>query len=166
MIMGFDRRPLAQRDAGHWAALLTAIQHADKSDEYSSEEDLREEFGYPDQDFANGSIAIYDGRTMVGYGVLTCRDAADPVHDMRYEGGVRPSYRGRGVGGDLLDWAENTAVPLHNERFPGHPLSLSSGCLTHNTTPTTARPGTVTCTSPWSARARQAGSGASPRPCS
>jgi len=130
--MAFDRRPLAPGDAGDWAALLTAIQHADKSDDYPSEQDLQEAFGQPDQDFARGSIAIYDSRTMVGYGVLTCRSVAEPVHNMRHEGGVHPSYRGRGFGGELLDWAEQTAVPLHDERFPGRPLSLSSGCLSRN----------------------------------
>jgi len=130
--MAFDRRPLAPGDAGDWAALLTAIQHADKSDDYPSEQDLQEAFGQPDQDFARGSMAIYDGRTMVGYGVLTCRSVAEPVHNMRHEGGVHPSYRGRGFGGELLDWAEQTAVPLHDDRFPGRPLSLSSGCLSRN----------------------------------
>jgi mycothiol synthase len=128
----FDRRPLAPRDAGDWAALLTAIQDADKNDEYTSEEDLLEEFGWPGEDFTRGSIAIYDGRTMVGYGVVTSRSEAEPVHDMRHDGGVHPSYRGRGHGTELLDWAEQTAVPLHHERFPGRPLSLSSGCLSSN----------------------------------
>jgi len=132
MIMAFDRRPLAPGDAGDWAALLTAIQHADKSDDYPSEQDLQEAFGQPDQDFARGSMAIYDRRTMVGYGVLTCRSVAEPVHNMRHEGGVHPSYRGRGLGGELLDWAEQTAVPLHDDRFPGRPLSLSGGCLSRN----------------------------------
>jgi mycothiol synthase len=132
MIMGFDRRPLAPGDAGDWTVLLNAIQDADGSDDYASEQDLLEAFSQPNQDFAKGSIAIYDGPTMVGYGVLTRRSVADPVHDMRYEGGVHPSYRGRGLGAELLDWAEKTAVPLHNDRFPGRPLSLSSGCLSSN----------------------------------
>jgi mycothiol synthase len=130
--MCFGRRPLAPGDAGEWAELLAAIQETDGSDEHSSEQDLREAFGSPNQDFAGGSIAIYDGRTMVGYGVLTCRSEADPVHDMRHEGGVRPSYRGYGLGGELLDWAERAAVPLHGNRYPGRPLSLSSGCLSGN----------------------------------
>ena len=132
MTMGFDRRPLAPGDATAWVALLNAIQDADGSDEYASEQDVLEAFSQPNQEFARGSIAIYDGLTMVGYGVLTRRSAADPVHDMRHEGGVHPSYRGRGLGGELLDWAEKTAVPLHNDRFPGRPLSLSSGCLSSN----------------------------------
>ena len=130
--MGFDKRPLAPGDAGEWAALLTAIQYADGSEEYSSEQDLREGFGNPNRDFASGSIAVYDGRTMVGYGVLTSRSVADPVHTMLHDGGVHPSYRGRGLGGELLDWAEKSAVPLHNRRFPGRPLELSSGCLSRN----------------------------------
>ena len=130
--MSFDRRPLAPGDASDWAALLTAIQRADESDEYASEQDLQEDFRNPNQDFARGSIAIYDDRTMVGYGVLTCRSVADPVDKMRYGGGVHPSYRGRGLGGELLDWAEKAAILLHNDRFPGHSLSLSSGCLSRN----------------------------------
>jgi len=132
MIMGFDRRPLTPGDAREWAALLTAIQEADRSDEYASEQDLQEAFDQPDQDFASGSIAVCDGRTMVAYGVLTRRSVAEAVHNMRHEGGVHPSYRGRGLGGQLLDWAEQTAVPLHDDRFPGRPLSLSSGCLSRN----------------------------------
>jgi len=132
MTMGFDRRPLAPGDAKAWAALLDAIREADGDDDYASEQDLLEDFSQPDQDFARGSIAIYDGVTMVGYGVLTRRSAADPVHDMRHDGGVHPSYRGRGLGGELLDWAEKAAVPLHNDRFPGRPLSLMSGCLSSN----------------------------------
>jgi mycothiol synthase len=132
MIMGFDRRPLAPGDAGDWAALLNAIEDADGGDDYASEQDLLEAFGQPDQDFATGSVAIYDGPVMAGYGALARRGVADPVHHMRYDGGVHPSYRGRGLGGELLDWAEKAAVPLHDDRFPGRPLSLSSGCLSTN----------------------------------
>jgi mycothiol synthase len=132
MTMGYDRQPLTPGDAKAWAALLNAIQDADGGDDYTSEQDLLEAFSRPDQEFATGSIAIYDGLTMVGYGVLTRRTVADPVHDMRHEGGVHPSYRGRGLGGELLDWAEKAAVPLHDDRFPGRPLSLSSGCLSSN----------------------------------
>jgi mycothiol synthase len=132
MTMGLDRRPLAPDEAGDWVALLNAIQDADGSDDYTGEQELLEAFSQPDQEFASGSIAIYYGLTMIGYGLLARRDVADPVHDMRHEGGVHPSYRGRGLGGELLDWAEKTAVPLHNDRFPGRPLSLSSGCLSSN----------------------------------
>lgn len=130
--MGLDRRPLTPDDAGDWAALLTAIQDADGSDDYVSEQDLRETFDDPSRDFPRGSVAIHDGRTMAGYGVLVLRGVAEPEHVMLHEGGVHPSYRGRGLGGELLDWAERTAIPLHHERFPGRPMSLISACLAAN----------------------------------
>ena len=128
MVMGFDRRPLTPDDVGEWAALLTAIQDADGGGNSPSEHDLQEQFRRPDLDLTRSSIAIYDGRTMIGYGMLTPRSVAEPVHNVRHEGGVHPSYRGRGLGGELLDWAEQTAVPLHHDR----PLALSSGCLARN----------------------------------
>ena len=59
MTMGLDRRPLAPGDAGDWVALLNAIEDADGSDDYPSEQGLRETFGNPNQDFARGSVAIY-----------------------------------------------------------------------------------------------------------
>ncbi len=133
MIMSLDRRPITPDDAGAWAALITAIQDADGSDYYISEQDLRERFDGPNPDFARGSIAIWDGATMAGCAVLACRSVADPVHNMRQDGGVHPAYRDRGLGGKLLDWAEQAAVPLHEERFPGRPLSLSSGVFSRNT---------------------------------
>jgi mycothiol synthase len=130
--MGFDGRPLAPGDAGDWVALLTAIANADGSDDHTSEQDVQEAFGHPRHDFARGSVAIYDGRTMIGYGMLTLRGVADPEHTILHEGGVHPSYRGRGLGAELLDWAEQAAVPLHNDLFPGRQLLLSSGCLSTN----------------------------------
>jgi mycothiol synthase len=69
---------------------------------------------------------------MVGYGVLEFRSAADPVHEMRHDGGVHPAYRERGLGGHLLRWLETAAIPLHEERFPGRPLSLSGACVSDN----------------------------------
>jgi mycothiol synthase len=130
--MGFDRRPLTPDDITAWAALLAAIAVADGDDDYTSEQDLHERFDDPERDFATSSVAVYDGRTMVAYGSVLARGQADPVHTMLFGGGVHPSYRGRGLGGDLLDWAERAAIPLHDQRFPGHPLELGTGCLSTN----------------------------------
>lgn len=132
MVMGLHHRPLTPGDAEDWAALCTAIDDADGDDAYLSAQDLREEFDDPDWDAARGSIAIYDGAAMAGFGTLITRGTADPVHDIRYLGGVHPSHRGRGLGGQLLTWAEQAAIPLHDDRHPGHPLTLSSGCMSGN----------------------------------
>jgi mycothiol synthase len=124
----FSWRPIWSGDVGEWSRLLAAIQAADGTWDVFTEADLREFLTDPSLDFPHGSVAVYDGATMVGYEVLMARGAADPVHDMRSLGGVHPGYRRRGLGGRLIDWAEPAAVVLHRERFGGQPLSLSLSC--------------------------------------
>lgn len=128
----FDWRPIEPKDAGNWAGLLAAIQSADRDWEFFTEQDLLETFGDPHRDFNRGSISIYDDGAMVGYGELIYRETAGPVHQMRYRGGMHPSYRQRGLSGRLLEWAEAAAIPLHLERYPDRPLSLFGSCLAGN----------------------------------
>jgi mycothiol synthase len=125
-------RPIERGDAGNWSRMLAAVQAADHGWEYLTERVLLEEFDHPDCDFERGSVGVFDGGTMVGYGGLIARPAAGTVHEMRYRGAVHPGWRGRGIGGRLLDWAEVAAVPPHRERYPGLPLSLSGWCLASN----------------------------------
>jgi mycothiol synthase len=127
-----DWRPIGRADAAAWADLLANIRAVDRSWDYLTEDDLLEEFDDPDQDFAHASIGVHDGPVMVGYGVLHLRPSAEPVHDMRWDGGVHSAYRGKGVGSRLLEWAETSAGPLHEERFPGRALALSGTCVSHN----------------------------------
>jgi len=129
---GFDWRPIGPEQAGDWARLLAAIEAVDRQDEHFSEQDLLEEFSDPCCDFARGSIAAWAGPIMVGHCQLTTRTAADPVHEMWQWGGVHPDYRGRGLGARVLEWAEEAAVPLHRERYPGQPLALTAACLSRS----------------------------------
>ncbi len=125
-------RPIGRGDAAAWSAALIEIQHADRDWEFLTEQDLLDEFGHPDHDFPRGSMGAFSGDVMVAFGTVRVRSEADPVHDMRYWGGVHPAWRKRGLGGQLLDWAEDAAVRLHQEHFPGRPLSLSGSSLEHN----------------------------------
>lgn len=129
----FDYRPITRDDAGACAELLNLISRHDGDSEFFSKEDLLEEFSDPLNDFEHGSIAVFDGTEIVGYSLLTARTEAEPVHDMRQWSSVHPDYRGRGIGSWLIDWSERAAVPLHRDRYPGRPLSLSVGCLAQNT---------------------------------
>ena len=130
--MTFSRRPLRRSDVPALARLMAAVNEADEDVVDISETQLLESFDEPGHDHQNGSLAIFDGPALIGYGVLSARSAADPVHNMRHEGAVHPSYRGRGIGAELLAWAEAAAVPLHEKRFPGHPLDLGCGCVSTN----------------------------------
>lgn len=121
----FSWRPVTVADAADVTDLLNAMEAVDHQDEHASEEETLEGFSDPACDLPRGSIAAYDGGTIIGYGVLTARMSADPVHEMYVSGGVHPDYRRRGLGGRILEWAEQAAPALHEERFPGHPLSLA-----------------------------------------
>ncbi len=113
-----DFRPLTEAAAGQWAQLMSVIAVADSDDTVFGEDDLLEDFHDPDRDFAQGSIAVYDGDVLAGYSVLDVRRAAEEQHDMLQEGGVHPDYRDRGLGTRLLDWSERAAIPLHRQSFP------------------------------------------------
>jgi GNAT superfamily N-acetyltransferase len=128
----FVSRPLSIDQLREWTDLYGAVLVADADDDIMDSDDLAEEFEYPLRDFARGSIAVYDGATMVGYCVLQPRNTADPVHEMRQFGGVRPEYRGLGIGGQMLAWTERAALELHGDRFGGRSLSLGGNCLDTN----------------------------------
>ncbi len=128
----FSLRPLDKSQVAAWADLAAATEAADHQDEFLGEEELSGFLDDPDDDYERGSLAIYDGNLMTAFAILSPRTAADPVHLMRLTAGVHPAYRGQGIGGFVLDWAEQAARPLHQERFPGRPLSLATSCQESN----------------------------------
>jgi mycothiol synthase len=121
-------RPIEEADVPACAVLLAAIEEADQTGDVFGEEDLLETFRDPGRDYPRGSMAVRDGDVLVGYCCLSSSGSADQVHQMSQFGGVLPAYRGQGIGGKLLDWAELAAVMLHVERYPRLPLSLSGWC--------------------------------------
>jgi mycothiol synthase len=125
-------RPIELGDVANWSRLLAAIQAVDHGWQYLTEQVLAEEFDHPDCHFERGSVGVFDGGTMVAAGRLVTRQAAGTVDEMRYYGGVHPHWRGRGIGGRLLDWADVAAGPLHRERYPDLPLSLHGSCNASN----------------------------------
>ncbi len=131
--IGYDWRPLDPGQAGAWADLLAAVEEHDHSEEILGETDLIEEFADPNKDFARGSIAVYDGATMIGHSVLIFREAPGAVHHMHEWGTVRPEFRGQGLGARLLEWSQRAAIGLHTDLYPGLPLALDGACLVRNT---------------------------------
>jgi mycothiol synthase len=125
-------RPMVPADAKNWSGLLADLEATDGGWVYYSEQVLIEDFADPDTDYQRGSVVVCDGASLAGYAVLSSRPLADQAHRMRIEGGVRPAYRRRSIGGALLDWAEAAAVPIHRTRHPSLPLSLSAACTSTN----------------------------------
>ena len=125
-------RTLTEKDIPAWAELLRAAEEVDHEDEHMGEEDLVEELADPMFDPERGSLAGFDGASMVALGRLRPRSTIDDVHRISYFGVVHPAYRGRGLGTRLLRWAPSAARPLHEERFPGVPLELNTGHISTN----------------------------------
>jgi mycothiol synthase len=120
-------RPIEATDVPACTVLLAAIEDVDQTGDVFGEEDLLETFREPGRDYPRGSTCVHDGDVMVGYCCLSS-GSADQVHQMSLFGGVHPAHRRQGIGGQLLDWAQLAAVPLHKERHPGLPLSISAWC--------------------------------------
>ena len=126
---GYLWRPITAADLDAWAALLAAVEAVDQEDEHVSVQELAEYLDDPYMDFPRATVAAFDGTgAMVAYCRLMARTAADPVHEIWLLGSVHPEHRGRGLGGELLNWGKRASVPFHEQYFPGHPMSLTGNC--------------------------------------
>lgn len=113
--------PLTVGAVPAWTELTNVLAEYDDTGEYYSAEDLAEELG--EHGFApeSDSWAVWEGDRLVAYGKATV--GMVPDHQARIcctlDGGVRPSHRGRGIGGELLARMEARALALSRERHPG-----------------------------------------------
>ena len=123
-------RPVTIDDTDTFLRLHNVLAEVDGTGDHYGREQVVETFESSYIDFPRGSVAAFaEGGEMVAYCCLRARTAAEPVHDCGLEGGVHPAHRGLGLGTRMLEWAAEAAVPLHEERFPGAPLSLCAGTL-------------------------------------
>ncbi|MEY9839665.1 GNAT family N-acetyltransferase [Streptacidiphilus sp. EB103A] len=133
---GYTWRPITIEDTDAWLRLHNVIAEADATGDHCSREHFSRMFESSYIDFPRGSLGVFArgaegarGGEMVAYCFLRARTAAEPVHECLLEGGIHPEHRGFGLGTRLLTWAAEASVPLHEERFPGAPLSLCAGLI-------------------------------------
>jgi mycothiol synthase len=111
-------RPLTSEDAKAGADLLNAMETVDKIGENYDEEDTRQELIDPCAELERASLAAFAGDVMVGYMKATYTPAAEEVHRVFLDGGVRPDYRRRGVGTVLVEAGVAAAKVLHALHHP------------------------------------------------
>jgi mycothiol synthase len=121
-------RAITAEDGGEWARLLLAVEESYGTEEIVGAEDLIEDLRDPYVDPERGTIAAFSEGSMIAYAGLRASPSVTDRHEMDLHGAVHPSQRGRGLGTRLLAWAEEAALPMHQTRYPGHPLALSASC--------------------------------------
>ena len=121
-------RAITVADAAEWAGLLLAVEESQATEEIVGAEDLAEDLRDPYVDAERGTIAVFSQGSMIAYAGLRASPNVTGRHEMSLYGCVHPGQRGRGLGTRLLAWAEQAALPLHQERYPGYPLALSASC--------------------------------------
>lgn len=121
-------RAITAEDGAGWARLVLAVEESYGTQEIVGADDLVEDLRDPDVDPERGTIAAFSEGNMIAYAGLRASPGVTGRHEMHLYGGVHPSQRGRGLGTRLLAWAEQAALPLHQARYPGHPLALSASC--------------------------------------
>jgi mycothiol synthase len=121
-------RAITGEDGAEWARLLLAVEESYGTEDIVGAEDLVEDLRDPYVDPERGTIAAFSGVSMIAYAGLRASPGVTGRHEMDLYGAVHPSQRGRGLGTRLLTWAEQAALPLHQARYPGHPLALSASC--------------------------------------
>lgn len=117
-------RPLTREDAQAAADLLNAMETVDRIGEHYIAEDTLTELVDPYADLERGSLAAFDGDTMIGYMKIRFKPAADEVHRVFLDGGVHPSYRRRGIGTTLVEAGVAAAKVLHERHHPGLRLAV------------------------------------------
>ena len=136
--MDLTWRPLTLDDAERMAEVYSAAEEVDKTGEYYSADDFREELEFTNTDLPGGSTGGWDGDRLVAYALVRRRDAANPVHMVRHEFKVRPEYRDDAMGAHLMAWILDTAKKVHAGAFPDAPLELHDGAHHTETWPPAA----------------------------
>jgi mycothiol synthase len=125
--MDLTWRPLTLDDVPALTRLYAAAEEIDRTGDHFTDEDLREELEGPNIDLARATTGAWAGETLVGYGLVRRRDAANPVHMLRLQSVVRPEYRAAAVGAHLVEWFSRTAREVNERTFPDAPVELHHG---------------------------------------
>jgi mycothiol synthase len=125
--MDLSWRPLTLDDVPAFTRLYAAAEEVDRTGDHFSDEDLRDELEGPNIDLARATTGAWAGETLVAYGLVRRRDAANPVHMIRLQSVVHPEYRTDAVGAHLVEWFSRTSREVNERTFPDAPFELHHG---------------------------------------
>lgn len=99
---GIDWRTPTRDDLAPWAALLAAIEAADRRGEVYGPDDLDDEWDSVWSDPDRNALFGWVGSDLVAFGWLRVNAGGRAHHRIECWGGVHPAWRARGIGRELL----------------------------------------------------------------
>lgn len=125
---GLTWRPITREDVPALARLVAHSERVDQAGIYTDETELSAQFDHPGLNPGEDTLAavLPDGE-LAGFGVVYPAPAARKVQRLFLSGGVRPDWRGRGLGRRILDWQVGRATAMHRRVRPHLPALVESG---------------------------------------
>lgn len=112
-------------------ALMAAAETVDRNDENYDQDDVVEHFLGGLIDLDADTRLVWQGDELIAYAAVLGQRQVREVHSVWLSGTVRPDYRRRGLGRQLLGWQLGRAEQLHGDR---HPLvEANIMCVAHET---------------------------------
>ena len=124
-VSGLTWRPLTERDAGPLYDLLRQLDDAERASYRTSRDEVDSMLARKGGWEAIGGYSADAPTEMLAFGYVGV--AGIGSREVRCEGGVHPSLRGKGVGRSLLRWQTKNGTRLLREAFPGQ-----SGFIVHS----------------------------------
>lgn len=120
-----DLRPLTLDDAPAAAELLAAAEPLDRTGEHEDAADLAEWWSGELVDLAADGIAVVAGDgALAGWATAIAAPGVRDAFRVSLEGRVHPGWRGRGIGGRLLDWQVGRSREHHARSAPAAPARV------------------------------------------
>lgn len=125
---GLTWRPIIHGDAAALARLIGLSERVDQAGTYTDEAEISAQFDQPGLNLGRDTLvaAAPDGE-LAAFGVVYPAPAARDTQRIFLSGGVRPDWRGRGLGRRILDWQLVRAEALHKEIHPDLPALVKAG---------------------------------------
>lgn len=125
---GLTWRPVNRADAPALVRLFELIEQADQAGMYTDETEISAQFDEPGLSPGRDTLgAVLPGGDLAAFGVVYAAPAARDTQRIFLSGGVRPDWRGRGLGRRILDWQIARAEETHREIRPDLPAQVEAG---------------------------------------
>lgn len=110
------------------ARLIACNERVDQAGVFTDEAELAAQFEHPGLNVDRDTMVavLPDGEPVV-YAVVYPAPAARDTQRLFLSGGVRPDWRGRGLGRRMLDWQVTRAEAMHREIRPSLPALVEAG---------------------------------------